>query len=289
MRWRLLPPLIAHLASLPGKTPLLIPWLGLIAATTYVARILQLHSDDWRFVLGGTLLFATTSAAIVPITWFGINDAWVTLGLLIITFERSPLALAGAALLCPWVDERFIIGLPLAWTAGCLYRGEPLVSRRFVLMGTALAPYVLLRLGLSSMYAVGVERAHLSSQVNQLLVSFKYGYLGWWMGLRAAWAPIAFFMLTVRRPFLFATIFLITAAVMISLTEDQSKSAAIATPVAILGLLSIRRDYPIIAPKVVLALGIIGLLLPATHVGNRSIVPYDNLLVELVRWYSISS
>jgi hypothetical protein len=46
MLWRLLPPLAAHALHLPGNTPLIIPWLGLLAATGYVAVLLRLNCDD---------------------------------------------------------------------------------------------------------------------------------------------------------------------------------------------------------------------------------------------------
>jgi hypothetical protein len=285
MRWRLLPALLAHLARLPGKVPLVIPWLGLIAATTYVARVLQRHCAAWRFVLGGTLLFATTSAVIVPIQWYGMNDPWVWLGLFVIAFARSPIALVAACLLCPWVDERFIIGVPLAWTGRCVYNNEPLISRTALLLVIALMLYAALRLGITSYFGIRTEGTHLARLLPQMPVSAKYGYLGWWMGLRAAWAPIAFLFLTVQRPYVLAAVFLLTAAVTIALTEDQSRSAAIVVPIVILGLLSIQRRYPEIAPRAAIALGILGLILPATHVGNNSIVPYDNILVEIFRWY----
>jgi len=82
MHWRLLPPVVCHALRLPDNTPLALPWLGIVAATAYVAVLLRRRMDDGRFVLGGTLLFATTSAVLVPVGWLGMNDAWVWLGLL---------------------------------------------------------------------------------------------------------------------------------------------------------------------------------------------------------------
>ena len=230
-------------------------------------RVLQRHCASWRFVLGGTLLFATTSAVIVPIGWYGMNNSWVWLGLLVIALARSPVALVAACLFCPWVDERFIIGVPLAWTGRCVYNNEQLISRTAFLVAAALVPYVALRLGISAYFGIRTESAFLA-QYLQLLASFKYGYLGWWMGLRAAWAPIAFLFLTVQRPYVLAAVFLLTAAVMMALTADQSRSAAIVAPIIILGLVSIQRHYPDFAPRAAIWLGILGLILPQPTLGT---------------------
>src|SRR5580693_5064160 len=35
MVWRLLPPLVCYTLHLPGKTPLAVPWLGIVVATAY--------------------------------------------------------------------------------------------------------------------------------------------------------------------------------------------------------------------------------------------------------------
>ena len=66
MVWRLLPPIVCHGLHLPGRTPLAIPWLGVVAAATYVAVLFRRRQSHWKFVAGGTLVFATTSAVLVP-------------------------------------------------------------------------------------------------------------------------------------------------------------------------------------------------------------------------------
>jgi len=285
MRWRVLPALVAHLARLPGNVPFVIPWLGVIAMTAYVARVLQRQCADWRFVLGGTLLLATTSAVTVPIGWYGMNDAWVWLGLLVIAFARSPAALCAVCFLCPWVDERFLIGVPLAWTGRCIFNNEPLVSQTALLLLTSLMPYAVLRLSITSYFGIRTESAHLAQLLPEWPISVRYGYLGWWMGMRAAWGPIAFLFLTVKRPYVLAAVFLLTAIVTIAITSDQSRSAAIVVPIVILGLLSIQRHYPDIAPRAAIALGILGLMLPTAAIEHNKIDLYDNILVEIWRWY----
>lgn len=86
MPLRLPPPLLCHAPRWPDKTPLALPWLGILApVATCVAVLFRRRLDDWRFVAGGTLLFATTSAARV---------------------------LAGTALFCRWFEEPFLAARP---------------------------------------------------------------------------------------------------------------------------------------------------------------------------------
>lgn len=125
MQWRLLPPLVAHYLGLQGLVPLVLPWLGVLALLGYVAVLHTRRLPNVQFVFGGTLLVATTSGVLVPLGWLGINDAWVWLGLLAVAFGQVRWAIPTACLLCPWVDERFLIGLPLAWVIRCLDKDAP--------------------------------------------------------------------------------------------------------------------------------------------------------------------
>lgn len=286
MLWRLLPPLVAHLLHLPGKTPLALPWLGLFAATTYVALLLRRRLDDTRFVLGGTLLFATTSAVLVPVGWLGMNDAWVWLGLLAVAFGREKWAGPLACLLCPWVDERFIIGFPLAWLVARLGRKEPL-SFRAVLTSLWLLPYAAIRLTLDRHDAAAstATQQFLHTQVTQNLRLLPLVPLGWWFGLRAAWGAVAYALWTLPRPRLVlgGVTLLGTLGFSALLAADLSRSVAIAVPLMILGCLELARRHPAEAPRLVLALGVINLLIPAAHLTYVHIDPINPLPVELFR------
>ncbi len=77
MLWRVLPPLVCHYAGLTGKAPLVVPLIGVLILVSYVAVLLRRREPAPRFVFGGTLLVTTTSAVLVPLHWFGMNDAWV--------------------------------------------------------------------------------------------------------------------------------------------------------------------------------------------------------------------
>lgn len=288
MLWRLLPPLVAHSLHLPGKTPLVLPWLGLVAATAYVAMLLRRRLDDGRFVFGGTLLFASTSAVLVPVGWLGMNDAWVWLGLLVVAFGRAHWSAPLACLLCPWIDERFLIGFPLAWLSARLERNEPLWGRQ--LAGALwLLPYAVVRLTLSrhDPQASAATHAFLDVQVAQSLRLLPLVPLGWWMGLRGAWGAVVYALwdLPRARGALAAATLAGTLGVSVLLASDLSRSVAIATPLVLAGCFGLARRHPDAAPRVLLALGAVNLLIPAAHLTYVHIDPINPLPIELLRLF----
>jgi len=288
MLWRLLPPLVAHTLHLPGRTPLLLPWIGLVVTTCYVAILLRRRLDDSRFVLGGTLLYATTSAVLVPVSWLGMNDPWIWLGLLAVAFGRSAWAAPVACLLCPWIDERFVIGFPLAWLVARLDRNENILGRP-VLLALWLLPYAAVRLTLSrhDPAAAAATDSFLRGQFSQSIRLLPLVPLAWWMGLRAAWAAVGYALwdLPRTRSALTAAVLLATLGISVLLASDLSRSVAISLPLVLAGCLAFARRDPARAPRLLLALGVINLLIPAAHMTYVNIDPINPLPVELFRLF----
>jgi len=279
MQWRLLPPVVCRALHLPGNVPLALPWLGVIAATAFVAVLLRRRLDDWHFVAGGTLLFATTSAVLVPVGWLGMNDAWVWLGLLVVAFGQARWAVPLACLLCPWVDERFLIGFPLAWLVARHDRGTgwswPATREALWLL-----PYAGLRLWLGHHDAVASEATqhYLTDRIQQTILLVPLVPLGWWMGLRAAWATPS------GQRLLGSATLLATLAASLALASDLSRSVAIITPVVLLGCFRFARQFPTATPRALLILGLANLLIPAAHMTYVHIDPINPLPIELYRW-----
>lgn len=286
MYWRLLPPLVAHTLRLPGNAPFALSWLGALAAATYVAVLLRRRRDDWRYVMGGTLLFATTSAVLVPVGWLGLNDGWVWLGLLSVAFAPGPWALPLACLLAPWVDERFIIGFPLAWLVQHADRNRPISWRSFTVWAWLL-PYVALRLWLSSRDAVAAQagRAIMAGAPAVALAVLPFAPLGWWMGLRAGWVAVGYGSATLPGSWrwILPTAAIATAGVMLALAGDVSRSIAILTPFMLLGCFLYAQRHPASAPRALLTLGVVNLLIPAMHVVAPHYDRIDSIPVELFR------
>jgi len=285
MQWRLLPPLVAHSLGLPGHLPLLLPWAGVLALLGYVAVLHSRRLPDVRYVFGGTLLVATTSAILVPVGWLGINDAWVWLGLLTIAFGRARWALAVACLLCPWIDERFIIGLPLAWVIRCLDSGAPLLSRQLTAF-LWLLPYGAIRFFFGGDLTSGGTSSHfLATQINSINVFLPMAPLGWWMGLRAGWLGVGYAVYTVpgERRWIAALVLGGTLAISLLLASDISRSVAILLPAILLGAFALARRDPAHATKILLITGCSNLVIPAAHVILTKIDLINPLPVEIFR------
>lgn len=285
MLWRVLPPLTANLIGLRGKAPLVLPWLGLIVTTAYVAALCRRRLDEPRFIFGGTLLFTTSSAVLAPAHWLGVNDAWTWLGLLAVTFGRAWWAMPIACLLAPWVDERFIIGLPLALLVRAADRQEPL-GRMVVTTGLWLLPYVAVRLGLSAtIAATQPTREFLRAQFGTIALLLPWAPIGWWMAWRAGWLAIAYACTPGRVRLAVAAI--ATLGVSLALASDLSRSAAILAPLALLGLFDHARRAPATAARHVWLLALGNLLIPAAHVTFTKFDLISPLPIEIIRLFRI--
>lgn len=292
LQWRLLPPLAAHALGLRGLAALAIPWTGILVLLTYVAVLFRRQRDDWRWIAGGLLLLGSTSAVLVPLTWLGINDAWIWLGLLAVAFGRSRLALPLACLLCPWIDERFIIGFPLAWLCAHLHRGTHWKWTGLA-DGLWLLPYAATRIVASILFPAEstVAGNFLHAQLQATVPLIPLAPLGWWMGFRAGWIPIicAAGRVPAGQRLLFALVFTATAAVTVVLAADLSRSIAILAPVMVLGCFGHARSHPLPSPRHLLTLGAINLLVPALHVVSNKLNRIDSLPVEIIRLFRIPS
>jgi hypothetical protein len=288
LRWRLLPPLVAHYLGLRGTIAFIIPWLGVLAllaaVASWSARLLAARTS--AFFL--TLLIATSSAVLVPLHWFGINDAWAWLGLFTLACARSQYALVVAALLCPWIDERFLIGLPLAlW---CRHQLQPSAFTR--LLVTALlpaVPYVAIRvIALLNAPADAPDSSFLLHTLTECQTWLPLARLGWWMALRAAW-PVALAafanqsQIPLRTTAFGAVLTAFTLLVSAILAADLSRSAAVILPLLVVGAVTLSAQSPFRARLLLGACAAANLLIPAAHVVYRKIDIADSLPVELYR------
>lgn len=288
LRWRLLPPIVAQALGLRGYWALLLPWIGVVAATSYVAVLYRRRLNNPRWVFAGALLFTTTSAVIAPFGWLGINDAWVWLALLAVAFGQGRLALPLACLLAPWIDERFVIGIPLAWLVRRFDRGEAWQARD-LRDGLWLLPYLGLRIGWSHFAAspTGVETSFLAAALTNFPIVAAHAPMGWWMGLRGAWLPVLFALIVFRGQPLHTLALAAGGGTLIAgtvLASDLSRSVAIFTPAVLLGCFAAAQRYPAHAPSALLALAGANLFIPAAHVVFNKVSVIYTFPVELFRF-----
>ena len=224
----------------------------------------------------------------VPLHWYGINDSWIWLGLLVVTFSQNRTLLVASVLLAPWVDERFIIGLPLALLSRQI--GGSHSKRKFewwLLLG--LLPYILIRIAMGGNPINGeTERTFIATHLADSTRRVGLAPLAWWMGLRIAWIPVGYFVKTLKSKdqILLLAIGAPTVVITVVLAADMSRSAAIIIPLVLLGSIQLYRDFPKTAPRIFSWLAIASLLMPAAHVVSRKIDPVENIFVEIARLLS---
>ena len=294
MQWRLLPPVVCHALGLRGRAALVVPWIGVLALLATCAHCLRREGLSATQSLLGTVVVATTSAAIVPLGWFGINDAWAWLGLVVVGFGRGQVSLALACLLCPWVDERFIIGLPLA----CAVRHVRTATgasftvfagwRETLQAGLWLLPYVVTRLTARRFGMHDDSESFLRQHLRGCLVWLPWAPLGWWMAFRAGWALIGMAAWHAGRREVagaihFGVLILVTAVAMIALAADLSRSAALVLPAMLLGFVALVRLQPVHATRSLAWIAALNLVIPAAHVVYTKIDVISPLPIELAR------
>ncbi len=292
LRPRLLPALVGHVLHL-GRASLALPWLGVVFLLASSAIVFLRYGLSRIQAAVATALVATTSAVIVPISWLGINDAWVSGALLWTAFGRSRAALIVCCLLVPWVDERFIIGFPLAFCLRLLLAAPnsgPSLSIIVLLRDTALhalwfIPYAVGRLSLNHEAVAEGSRNLLAWQLSAFLSWIAFTPLGWWMAFRAAWLPILFALLTLRRNAhgITPALALVSLLTMVVLAADVSRSAAIILPLLVAGIWMAARKFPRHATAGLCLVLLANLVLPAAHVVATKIDVISPLPMELYR------
>jgi uncharacterized membrane protein len=252
MRWRLLPPLVAHYLGMTGYSALILPVIGLVLFLLHWVWISAKILDDRLAGLLLAILLGTSGAVVTITNWLGINDAWFLLGLsVLVTGKRWP-SLVIPMLLAPWVDERFIIALPLTIFLRWCLQGFPKHFYSQLLIGlSALLPYVLIRGIISYNYADTTSLGFVLSAVASTFSYFSFAHLGWWMGFRAGWILVALAMYgwwkqDDRRIFIAGLACLLASWGAITfLAADLTRSTNLLIPLLLCGTLALKKVYPL--------------------------------------------
>jgi hypothetical protein len=152
IQWRLLFPLIGHYSRLPAVVYLAIPQVGCVATLAYLIILSFSKTGSRRFAFLAAVAMGTSSWFFVSSGWLAYFDSWYILGLLIAAFHPLRRWLMVACLLVPWIDERFILGLPLTIAVRAIYfkysfsiRSKPLLADLTTLVATTI-PWIAFRL-----------------------------------------------------------------------------------------------------------------------------------------------
>lgn len=295
VRWRLLAPALGHVLRLPEWLTLGLAHLGCVALVVALAGIgLRSAAPGGRrwsdaFVLA--VVAGATAPFFTSMGWLGYYDSLLALGLLGVAFARARWLVVLACLAAPWVDERFVLGMPLALGVRWLLTETAARSLPTWLKREALLPLVLVGAYTALRLQLGGSAG--SQTIGEYLREFVFSeqypvtqrLYGAWAGLRVGWVLL---VLAVAGAWgatresghwpakLLGMGIVVTGLAGLLTAMDLSRSMVLLLPVVPLGWIYAtqspwwKRFYagPVLAA---LALG-----LPASHViANRSL-PVDN-------------
>ncbi len=300
IQWRMLFPLLAHYLHLPRPVLLALPWIGCIVALVVVARILWTHSRDTRLVWLGTLLVATCSWYLVGTGWVLYFDGWLMAAMLLATFGQARWQLLLAALLAPWIDERFVLTLPLLVTVRWVFlaarepQGWREITRDVAFLAVGLVPYLGIR---GWAWTAGVLQP--SKGFFEGFFTNSMGFnspiwvtlLGAWHGLRAAWLLVLALPVLVWRtqgPFrswALGLMLFFSLVVLLGLAGDISRSASVVVPALLAAVIMIWTGWRgrWVRPAIT-GICAANLLIPTMHVVTSnpvSLIPVYYLYAEL--------
>jgi hypothetical protein len=278
IRWRLLPPALGHVLGLSDHAYLTLPWLAL--------AVLVGLSIHYALGFGATplqagavgVLVGTSSAFFSASCALGYFDPLYLIPLIVVCCSPSPLAVLGACLLGPWVDEKFLFMLP----ACCAARWAWQPDRRWIWrVAAGIAPYCLMRLA-----ALGFGDGSIRVQIHMQAAMFPH-YApalpkAWWYGFRAGWVPLFAGLWLIgrtldRRVGAFFVVSLLAAVGSVSfLAWDTTRSIAMLLPFIVLG---VQAKW---AGRLLVGLAVINLLLPAAYVwcGTPVTVPLTSIFAR---------
>ena len=296
VRWRLLMPVIGHVLHLPGWLLLGLAHIGcLLFIITLVSLFGAEHMKECRGF--EAMCFAIVAGASAPfftsMGLLGYYDVWLSLGLLGVSFARKRWVVIAACILAPWIDERFVIGLPLALCVRWIQsRGNDKAFREWI-KTDALIPvllavvYTALRLSLGGTGSSQTVQDYLNEFVFAQDLSIVDYIAGAWAGLRVGWLFVAAAVIgtwtvaSTHRGNVQAVAFGLaigaTALIGLFTALDLSRSMLLLITVVPLGWAYARRTTWWSRFHLAPLLAMAALVLPASHVVGRSVRPVDNL------------
>ncbi len=291
LQWRLLFPGVGHLLHVPPVVLLAMPYVGAVLAIGALLYFARRDGVGRPAAVCGAVLLGASGWFFASTGWLGYFDSWLVVAMLFTSHARSRGWVWLSCLLGPWIDERFIIALPLAlatrWLR-CRNVAEPgdaatqLESARIMWGAAALGvAFVVLRFSLAG----GTESLGFAEYVSQQQ-TFRVGVgrhlLGAAAGLRFGWVLVAVAAViiwqTQPRRFAWSLIGVLVATMTLSalIANDLSRSPSMLLPVALLGLVwaTARGLAPL---KILIPLSLAALALPAQHVVTDFTLPIDRL------------
>jgi len=302
IEWRLLFPLVWHYVRLPPGLYLAMPQIGCVLACWLVAWLVHRQLGNWPQTWMITALFATLPWFFVSAGWLAYFDSWLVIGLVAAAFVPSRWVLGLACALTPWIDERFLLALPVTLLVRAIAlqscqpantpenrQGRPLLLDLAVAVAASL-PYPTIR-ALVWLHGDAASTSYLRFHWQHACDVPLTTYLaGLWSGYRAAWLLIgATVWFTARRlNGLWGTALgLLVAGSAVGglfIAADMSRTLMMVCPVALLGAMLWGRYQALSFRYALPSLLLANLLLPAAHVMWFVTHPIHSLPTEVYNW-----
>ncbi len=300
-QWRLFFPFVGNLAGLSEWQFTTIPFLGCIATLFYIARLCQRVAMPVRDCLLVTTLLAMSPWYFVSTGWLAYFDSWVVFFMLVAAFSQNRIAVVIACLIAPWIDERFVLALPVLLVVRATWndkiKAESGAMKTMIpLIGIATSVYLVIRFIALATGTDPVAHTYASEHLAMIQsVPITNFLLGVWFGHRVTWLFCIGFLVYGYKNFsrvtfaLYSLVILLTTVGALVIAGDMHRSLEMLSPVCLAGallsreLLQARFTYALAAAVVLSA------LLPARHQLWQETYPIHSLAYELQRdWPSTS-
>lgn len=287
IQWRLFFPVIGRVLGLPPLLFFGLAYVGCLLVLSHLIALLRGAKLGWAETAFATLALGAASWFFTSTGWLGYFDSWLALALLLAAFAESPWLVWLACLFAPWIDERFVVAVPLALLCRWLHRPEKFDLKRHAGVPAALlGAFLMVRLGLLSGHsAAGATPGGYLGARNFLDAPLPRIGHGIWEGLRGGWGLVAVAVLALwpnrLRALVLGAAVIGWVAVGLATAQDYSRSMTMLLPAAVLGALLARESSAPWLPFAVRAAAAVALVLPAHHVMNDAVNPIFNLQHEL--------
>jgi hypothetical protein len=292
-RWRLLFPIAWHYAHLPRWLLLATPFMGCVLVLWLAAWLTYERLRDWWLTFLSVILCAALPWFLVSTGWLLYFDSWFVLGTLVATFAPARWMIACVCLLTPWIDERFVLALPICAAVRAVVQADNLQTNRQDFLGTLLimalasVPYLLIRtIAWSTGDAQTTEYVDAHMLEAQSVPWSRY-LAGLWSGFRAAWLLVIYGCIAGARRLKGLRGVLVAIAVMlcvfgtIFVAKDMSRTLMIAIPLLLWGIWQSCAAHPSLMHYLLLGITALNLVLPAAHVMWDQVVPIRPLPIEI--------
>ena len=154
----------------------------------------------------GALVLSGSSWFFISTGWLTYTDSWIVFAFLAIVYARSPWSLLIVGALAPWIDERFVIGLPLAiFVRTVRPADEPVFATRNHMEWIACLPGVIIYVGIRLWALATRDHTSASFLTANLDATHAIGVpaaryaLGLWDGIRAGWIFVGWALIEAFR------------------------------------------------------------------------------------------